>query len=212
MHHTIYIFAFNLYYILLGIVADKSASGAGQDHLPSHKPWEAGHHEEGCGSCERKPGACDRWGCPGGAPQGQSHVPRWARRLWGKLKLKWSNSAWSVGHPSAIQHASWQYIICNLILIIQQDEPYMKPGLADMKNAVVVPHIASASKVCRNGGSQSSCCDESYYIWEDKDTTTDTTIAIILLVSSVDTWRNGNAGCSQRSCKSSAAAAGSSNL
>ena len=83
----------------------------------------------------------------------------------------------------------------------------MKPGLADMKNAVVVPHIASASKVCRNGGSQSSCCDESYYIWEDKDTTTDTTIAIILLVSSVDTWRNGNAGCSQRSCKSAAAVA-----
>ncbi|KAF9588318.1 hypothetical protein IFM89_008735, partial [Coptis chinensis] len=26
------------------------------------------------------------------------------------------------------------------------DEPYMKPGLADMQNAVVVPHIASASK------------------------------------------------------------------
>lgn len=29
----------------------------------------------------------------------------------------------------------------------QQDEPYMKPGLADQKNAIVVPHIASASKV-----------------------------------------------------------------
>lgn len=25
----------------------------------------------------------------------------------------------------------------------------MKPGLADMKNAIVVPHIASASKVIR---------------------------------------------------------------
>ncbi|PHT37698.1 Glycerate dehydrogenase HPR, peroxisomal [Capsicum baccatum] len=31
-------------------------------------------------------------------------------------------------------------------LDVFEDEPYMKPGLADMKNAVVVPHIASASK------------------------------------------------------------------
>jgi lactate dehydrogenase-like 2-hydroxyacid dehydrogenase len=34
---------------------------------------------------------------------------------------------------------------------IQQEEPYMKPGLAQMKNAVVVPHIASASKWTREG-------------------------------------------------------------
>lgn len=34
-------------------------------------------------------------------------------------------------------------ITCSL----HQDEPYMKPGLSDMKNAIVVPHIASASKV-----------------------------------------------------------------
>jgi hydroxypyruvate reductase 1 len=32
-------------------------------------------------------------------------------------------------------------------LDVFEDEPYMKPGLADMKNAIVVPHIASASKV-----------------------------------------------------------------
>jgi hydroxypyruvate reductase 1 len=32
-------------------------------------------------------------------------------------------------------------------LDVFEDEPYMKPGLAEMKNAVVVPHIASASKV-----------------------------------------------------------------
>ncbi|KAK9129419.1 hypothetical protein Sjap_009906 [Stephania japonica] len=31
------------------------------------------------------------------------------------------------------------------------DEPHMKPGLADMKNAIVVPHIASASKWTREG-------------------------------------------------------------
>jgi hypothetical protein len=35
----------------------------------------------------------------------------------------------------------------NFYIVLQQDEPYMKPGLAEMKNAVVVPHIASASKV-----------------------------------------------------------------
>lgn len=32
-------------------------------------------------------------------------------------------------------------------MAFQQDEPNMKPGLADQKNAVIVPHIASASKV-----------------------------------------------------------------
>ncbi|KAE9448595.1 hypothetical protein C3L33_19497, partial [Rhododendron williamsianum] len=31
-------------------------------------------------------------------------------------------------------------------LDVFEDEPYMKPGLADMKNAIIVPHIASASK------------------------------------------------------------------
>ena len=32
-------------------------------------------------------------------------------------------------------------------LDVFEEEPYMKPGLAEMKNAIVVPHIASASKV-----------------------------------------------------------------
>ncbi|KAJ0077712.1 hypothetical protein Patl1_35443 [Pistacia atlantica] len=36
-------------------------------------------------------------------------------------------------------------------LDVFEDEPSMKPGLADMKNAVVVPHIASASKWTREG-------------------------------------------------------------
>ncbi|KAA8521492.1 hypothetical protein F0562_012198 [Nyssa sinensis] len=34
-------------------------------------------------------------------------------------------------------------------LDVFEDEPYMKPGLANMKNAIVVPHIASASKWTR---------------------------------------------------------------
>ncbi|KAF1878834.1 hypothetical protein Lal_00047506 [Lupinus albus] len=36
-------------------------------------------------------------------------------------------------------------------LDVFEDEPYMKPGLAELKNAVVVPHIASASKWTREG-------------------------------------------------------------
>ena len=36
-------------------------------------------------------------------------------------------------------------------LDVFEDEPFMKPGLAELKNAVVVPHIASASKWTREG-------------------------------------------------------------
>ncbi|KAL5995669.1 hypothetical protein ACLOJK_025736 [Asimina triloba] len=36
-------------------------------------------------------------------------------------------------------------------LDVFEDEPFMKPGLAEQKNAVVVPHIASASKWTREG-------------------------------------------------------------
>ncbi|KAM3367957.1 hypothetical protein ACQJBY_016483 [Aegilops geniculata] len=36
-------------------------------------------------------------------------------------------------------------------LDVFEDEPYMKPGLAEMKNVVVMPHIASASKWTREG-------------------------------------------------------------
>jgi phosphoglycerate dehydrogenase-like enzyme len=32
-------------------------------------------------------------------------------------------------------------------LDVFEDEPFMKPGLAELPNVVVVPHIASASKV-----------------------------------------------------------------
>nr|KYP69180.1 Glycerate dehydrogenase [Cajanus cajan] len=36
-------------------------------------------------------------------------------------------------------------------LDVFEDEPFMKPGLAEQKNAIVVPHIASASKWTREG-------------------------------------------------------------
>ncbi|KAG6554432.1 hypothetical protein Mapa_004349 [Marchantia paleacea] len=36
-------------------------------------------------------------------------------------------------------------------LDVFEDEPYMKPGLGELPNAVVVPHIASASKWTREG-------------------------------------------------------------
>ncbi|RWW62864.1 hypothetical protein BHE74_00029986 [Ensete ventricosum] len=41
----------------------------------------------------------------------------------------------------------WLDILPFFLMCSQQDEPFMKPGLAEQKNAVVVPHIASASKV-----------------------------------------------------------------
>jgi hydroxypyruvate reductase 1 len=36
-------------------------------------------------------------------------------------------------------------------LDVFEDEPFMKPGLGELPNAVVVPHIASASKWTREG-------------------------------------------------------------
>ena len=40
---------------------------------------------------------------------------------------------------------------CRCGLDVFEDEPAMKPGLADCKNAVIVPHIASASEWTRAG-------------------------------------------------------------
>ncbi len=45
--------------------------------------------------------------------------------------------------PGCKQH-NWGLMQDEMIL---QDEPFMKPGLGELPNAVVVPHIASASKV-----------------------------------------------------------------
>jgi hydroxypyruvate reductase 1 len=36
-------------------------------------------------------------------------------------------------------------------LDVYEDEPAMKPGLAQLPNAVIVPHIASASMWTRSG-------------------------------------------------------------
>ncbi|GER35896.1 hydroxypyruvate reductase [Striga asiatica] len=57
-------------------------------------------------------------------------------------------------------------------LDVFEDEPYMKPGLADMKNAVVVPHIASASKWTREGMATLAALNvlgkiKGYPIWAD---------------------------------------------
>lgn len=40
---------------------------------------------------------------------------------------------------------------CFTGLDVYEDEPDMKPGLADLPNAVIVPHIASASMWTRSG-------------------------------------------------------------
>ncbi|KAI8554035.1 hypothetical protein RHMOL_Rhmol05G0066100 [Rhododendron molle] len=57
-------------------------------------------------------------------------------------------------------------------LDVFEDEPYMKPGLADMKNAVVVPHIASASKWTREGMATLAALNvlgkiKGYPVWSD---------------------------------------------
>ncbi|XP_044488158.1 glycerate dehydrogenase [Mangifera indica] len=57
-------------------------------------------------------------------------------------------------------------------LDVFEDEPYMKPGLADMKNAVIVPHIASASKWTREGMATLAALNvlgkiKGYPIWGD---------------------------------------------
>ncbi|KAM0938720.1 putative oxidoreductase [Dioscorea sansibarensis] len=57
-------------------------------------------------------------------------------------------------------------------LDVFEDEPYMKPGLAELKNAVVVPHIASASKWTREGMATLSALNvlgkiKGFPIWSD---------------------------------------------
>ncbi|XP_078440025.1 hydroxypyruvate reductase isoform X2 [Wolffia australiana] len=57
-------------------------------------------------------------------------------------------------------------------LDVFEDEPLMKPGLAEQKNAVVVPHIASASKWTREGMATLAALNvlgaiKGYPIWSD---------------------------------------------
>ncbi|KAK6946433.1 D-isomer specific 2-hydroxyacid dehydrogenase, NAD-binding domain [Dillenia turbinata] len=57
-------------------------------------------------------------------------------------------------------------------LDVFEDEPFMKPGLADMKNAIVVPHIASASKWTREGMATLAALNvlgkiKGYPVWSD---------------------------------------------
>ncbi|XP_058090784.1 glycerate dehydrogenase [Magnolia sinica] len=57
-------------------------------------------------------------------------------------------------------------------LDVFEDEPFMKPGLADQKNAVIVPHIASASKWTREGMATLAALNvlgkiKGYPIWSD---------------------------------------------
>ncbi|WOL16791.1 glycerate dehydrogenase [Canna indica] len=57
-------------------------------------------------------------------------------------------------------------------LDVFEDEPFMKPGLAEQKNAVVVPHIASASKWTREGMATLAALNvlgkiKGYPVWAD---------------------------------------------
>ncbi|KAL7082861.1 hypothetical protein ACP275_14G127900 [Erythranthe tilingii] len=57
-------------------------------------------------------------------------------------------------------------------LDVFEDEPYMKPGLSEMKNAIIVPHIASASKWTREGMAKLAALNvlgkiKGYPVWSD---------------------------------------------
>lgn len=59
-------------------------------------------------------------------------------------------------------------------LDVFEDEPFMKPGLAELPNAVVVPHIASASKWTREGMATLAALNvlgklKGYPIWFDSN-------------------------------------------
>ena len=59
-------------------------------------------------------------------------------------------------------------------LDVFEDEPEMKPGLADLENVVVVPHIASATRWTREGMSSLAACNvaailQGYPAWEDDE-------------------------------------------
>ncbi|KAK9821913.1 hypothetical protein WJX81_003164 [Elliptochloris bilobata] len=59
-------------------------------------------------------------------------------------------------------------------LDVFEDEPAMKPGLAECENAVIVPHIASASLWTRSGMATLAACNvaarlSGHPVWSDSD-------------------------------------------
>ena len=59
-------------------------------------------------------------------------------------------------------------------LDVFEDEPAMKPGLADLDNVVLVPHIASATRWTREGMATLAACNvvgilSGYPIWQQSD-------------------------------------------
>ncbi len=59
-------------------------------------------------------------------------------------------------------------------LDVFEDEPAMKPGLADLDNVVVVPHIASATRWTREGMATLAACNvagifSGYPLWQQSD-------------------------------------------
>jgi len=59
-------------------------------------------------------------------------------------------------------------------LDVFEDEPAMKPGLADLDNVVLVPHIASATRWTREGMATLAACNvagilSGYPVWQQSD-------------------------------------------
>lgn len=230
-------------------LVDKSSTRVGQDNISSDQQRKTRNNEEGdiyqryclfslfslhtsmclgeriifsagCHSCELQQGTSGWWGCSRGASKRESDVPSWSWCLWGIGTLSPCLGCVSVSVINIFfKQKSW-WFIWNFML---QDEPYMKPGLADMKNAIVVPHIASASKVLLLSP-KSSCIptshcttyhlepstDQTWKIKWSSDQHSETKCESVLCpiwssclcifqygLCAVDSWRNGNAGCPQ---------------
>ncbi|XWS67729.1 hypothetical protein CRYUN_Cryun04dG0030400 [Craigia yunnanensis] len=74
-------------------------------------------------------------------------------------------------HP-VLDKTTYHLVNKERLAMMKKDEPFMKPGLAEMKNAVIVPHIASASKWTHEGMATLAVLNvlgkiKGYPIWGD---------------------------------------------
>ena len=59
-------------------------------------------------------------------------------------------------------------------LDVYEDEPALAPGLADLENVVIVPHIGSATRWTREGMGTLAACNvagvlSGYPVWDGED-------------------------------------------
>jgi hydroxypyruvate reductase 1 len=60
---------------------------------------------------------------------------------------------------TALVHHCQKHPTFRVGLDVFEDEPFLKPGLADLQNAVIVPHVASATRWTRQGMATLAACN-----------------------------------------------------